>query len=374
MTPAQGRFGPSAAGTSHRTIARASFGPAARPPSRILRGWIGVVLLAGLGGCSRPQEAKRAELELPAGARNLWIEQPEEEFRDPGWKWLTPPVRLPSGRKDMDQMVVAVRVPDGAPLQVAAPRDNASDAMTGVSLIFPPGSRLERLEWLGHGDARYLADVRGARIDDDGSVWHHNLRAVAPEYGAPLVGVEWREGDEDTRTAAMEVLIADLSQREPWRSRDEAARNASFDSLRKKSECSSCHQHDRSSSDRRGEHGLVVRGTDSHGFFTPRTVWADEIPLESYGAFDRNVGELARWLIVRCGSPERRPTRKAAKISGGRYRCADQLVPWAQLRLAAANRASIPHAQALCETRAWLYERSDPRARATLEEKLADCR
>lgn len=224
----------------------------------------------------------------------------------------------------------------GTPHRVEAP-----DGRT--VLAYPPGTVADRVEAAGHGAARRIVDVRGTRIDADGRRWHHVYRATRRDPDAALIGVEWPAGDAAAQAAAADALIARLTAA--------GVTGAGVsDAVRAKLDCDACHQVLRPDGVALGEHGVVARGTDAAGWFTPSAALDPEAygPIEAYGA--RNPASTDPFVEVTC------PNDQPPDVFAGRPVCPDRAVPVGRLRLAEALAARDDHAEAVCRTHAWLVD------------------
>ena len=184
-----------------------------------------------------------------------------------------------------------------------------------------------------------VVDVRGTRIDAEGQRWHHVYQPVSKDPSAALVGAEWRSGDSAAAEAAKDGFIDALAKSD----------RKNLDGVRSKLGCDGCHTLDRLPNTRPGEHGIVARGTDGAGFFTPSTLLADAAPLEVYGV-DPNPGAPFTTITCADGNPP--------EIRAKRVRCASG-VPTAHVDVAAAAEAGDPHALAVVASREHLLGGAD---------------
>ncbi len=254
------------------------------------------------------------------GARERSMVNPLQ--RDAGAIEIVPAVHFP---QPADGSVrVWLSLPEGSTLGV----EEGADGRLGFT--YPPGTVADRVEILGQGDEQRVVDIRGTSIDDDGRAWHHVYRPTRRNPRAPLVGAEWLADDPALQARGSALLLSQLR---------EGGVTGDLGGIAAKLDCDGCHREGRPDNARVGEYGLVARGTDGAGFFTPSTLLARDVPLERYGAVDPNRGD--RFVVARCadGSPQ------AAR--GG---CADGSVPRASLTLEAALAAGDAHALAHCAT------------------------
>jgi hypothetical protein len=289
------------------------------------------------------------------------IENPEEYFHRGGFVQLEPPVHLPSSSAQADQVEVWLALPEDGLIRTL--RSAASDS--GYTLEFPAGTRIDRVEWVGLGEDRKIVDVRGATVQTDGSQRYHVYRRTRAQSGAPLMGFAWPSEDPAVHSAATDALVdAVVNTPEVARMRP-AAIKAVGDDLRSKNACQSCHRKQQPVALDQRER-LVLRGTDASGFYVPQTVLADEAPLESYGAHDRNLTDP--FVSVRCATTE--VTNLGHQ---GRASCSDGAVPRARLDLAAAMAADVPRASRICRARLHLYQQLDPLGQQVFAEAARAC-
>lgn len=315
---------------------------------------LGASLLWG-GGCrgDRP----------PPGVTALRIDSPLDHHVREGFVQLVPPVHLPSSSPDRDQVEIWVKLPEGASIALSL------DEAGRPSLEFPPGTLADRVEWFGTGDERRIVDIRGTRLRDDGSQAFYVYRPTAPSPRAPLFGLEWARDDPRAQHAATEHLAATVGELPPVADMPAARREAVLDGVRVRNACAGCHGLSRRENQRPREHGLVDRGTDASGFFTPRTVLWDEVPLEAYGAHDRSWNDPA--IAVRCPEPAAEPA--ASPDGTPPRRCPDGSIARGRLRWDAVEPAAKAHRAAVCEGRAWLAAHMTQSDRAKLTSALQPC-
>lgn len=300
----------------------------------------------------------------PPGVTDLRIDAPLEHHAREGFVLLVPPVHLPSSSPDRDQVETWVKLPEGA--RIALLWDEAGRP----SLELPPGTLADRVEWLGTGDDRRIVDIRGTRIEADGSQTFYVYRPTAPNPRAPLFGLEWSRDDPQAQHAATERLATKVGELPPVAGMPPARREAVLDGVRARNACAGCHALSRPENQAPREHGLVDRGTDASGLFTPRTVLWDEVPLEAYGAHDRSWDDPA--IEVRCPGehgPEPAPTPEA----GAPRRCPDGAIARGRLRWNAPEPVAKAHRAAVCESRAWLIAHMAQEDAAKLTPALQPC-
>jgi hypothetical protein len=276
-------------------------------------------VIALLAGCAEPALLTRAD---PVSA---WVRE--------GWVQLVPSSHLPSGEAGRDATEVWVFLPDGAELRTERSADGR------VGLVFPPGSAADRVEWRGEGVERRVVDVRGTSILDDGARWHHVYQPIRRDPHAALVGVAWPAGDPVASAVALDQLVAEVRPHRP----DPDAWERQY---RSKHGCDGCHLADRLPNERPGEHGLVNRGTDAQGWFTPSTVLATAVPAEAYGAWHGDRTD-----------PHATPSCAEGREHA---RCDDGTVPTWTLDLPTALAEGSAHAAAHCASVAWIADHLAP--------------
>lgn len=192
---------------------------------------------------------------------------------------------------------------------------------------YPPGTTADRVEFRNTPRGPKVIDVRGTHLDEDGTAWHHVYQPVSRDPEAALVGVRWPAQDVDAEHLEVERFIEGL--RNHGRKRLELVRN--------KLDCRGCHVANRPANTHPNRHGLVSRGTDGAGFFTPSTVLTDEVPAELYGRPE----QPARFTSWTCDEP----------VPVGTRRCADGTLARIHFDQEAALAAGDPHALQVAATR-----------------------
>ncbi|MCX4244995.1 hypothetical protein [Paraliomyxa miuraensis] len=328
--------------------------PPRERPRPAFAGWIaaGVASLAVSTACRGDAP--------PPGVTDVVIESPREHHVREGFVQLVPPVHLPSSSPDRDQVEIWVKVPQGSTIALAL------DDAGRPTLEFPPGTLADRVEWMGKGDMRRIVDIRGTRIEADGSQTFYVYRPSAPDPRAPLFGLEWARGDASVQEAATEHLVARVAAHPPVAQMPAARREAVLEGVRVRNGCAACHPLSRPENQAPRQHGLVDRGTDRSGFFTPQTVLWDEVPLEAYGAHDRSWHDPS--IEVRCGgeivaAPEGEVPR----------RCSDGTIARGRMRWDVAEPAARAHRAAVCDGRRWLAAHMTQADGAKLSSALRPC-
>jgi hypothetical protein len=283
----------------------------------------------GLGGCAGEPRDEVLPIDLPDEV-DRWEREGAVE--------IVPPLHLP--QPEGGSVSVWLSLPAGAELDLERAEDDQ------LELGYPPGTVADRVETRGQGAEARLVDVRGTRIDESGRRWHHVYRA-AGKPGSALVGMEWPAGDADLHALAVQRFLERLRSRGV---RDLGA-------VARKLDCDGCHSPGRPDNRLTDEFGLVARGTDSAGFFTPSTVLRAEGVLEQYGQRDPNVEDP--FVVASCAEGE--PSRPVPG-PGAHWSCPDRQVPRARLQLASALAAGDEHARAVCASWRYLVEHLPPEA------------
>lgn len=300
-------------------------------------------LLLSLLACTLP---KPPDPPVPDGARAVRVETPRTWFAEHGFHPLTPPIRAPkpSARGDV---TVWVRVEGDGRITLA---DDGQ-------LVWPPGSSAYRVEQRPSRDDRsHVVDVRGTELALDGTSWDHLWR---PD-GDALQGVAWPTTSDDRRDA-VEWLAIVLGKREPLRSASMDFRTRWYTSLHRKANCTGCHVPSRPDATYVGDHGAVARGTDGTGWFTPRDLLRDTRPVETYGEGSPQQGSPHLTLTCPDGTDV---------VDGG---CGNDVVVLGTFDLAAARAADDPHAEAVCASRRWVFDRADAAVRTHYAEAFGTC-
>ncbi len=293
---------------------------------------------------------------LEHGAEAVEITSPLQFHERDGFTALAPPAHIPSSDPEIDQVTVWLKLGDGA----ITVRTHEGRSV----LVFPDGTRADRVEQTGRGESRFIADIRGTTLTTNGPRFHV-YRPSAPQPDATLFGARWPSGDADAHAAATDYLAERISVSEPVASWKPARRQAEVESFRQKNACLPCHDPARPENTRAGEYGLVNRGTDGSGFFTPYTLFADDIPLEQYGAHDHSMTDPL--VDVVCGETV------IAAAEGWDRTCPQGAAPRARWRWDRAWAQAPTRAKQRCTQAKWLFERMDPEARKQVTHFFDNC-
>jgi len=264
-----------------------------------------------------------------------------------------------------DHLTVWLHVPDGGRIGVARADGRAT-------LVYPAGTIADRVEMrepagVDGEHAFRVIDVRGTRIAEDGEYFHCLQPSAAEE--PPLVGFEWRRGDDDAERRATDG-IAELVRARLTGADDEARRSAA-ERFRRLNRCASCHDHDRPERTRVSEGG-PRRATDRAGFYVVLGVLGDAAPLETHRPRDLNAGDP--YVTVSCGaSAARLDAGASGAATGAAYTCPDGRVPVARFDVARALAAGQRHAVEVCRSRRYLYEHMDGAARDAFAPAFEAC-
>lgn len=309
-----------------------------------------VSLVAAAVGCSTS---------APEGVTLLSIADPRNHWANEGFVQLVPGVHMPSSDHQTDQVEIWAKLPEGGVITEQAPTDDGAP----VGMLFPRGSVLERVEFaFGGGGRRFMVDVRGTRIAADGRQHFHVYR----RGDAGLFGFEWARQDTAAHARATDALVKRLATHAPAKAMDETRQAAFLASVRTKNACADCHAISRVTNTTQKEHGLVNRGTDASGFFTPWTVFADPSPLEFYGGHDRT--ESDRFSTISCPA-----SATLGQDDRGRATCTGSVVPLGHFDLVEAMAAKDPRALQICSGRRYLAEHFSPELRQRFAPYLVQC-
>lgn len=308
-----------------------------------------VAIAVACSACSQSEPAEPGVRSSP-----LAIRDPATFWKQGGFVRMTPPIRLPS-RDGRESIEVWLSIPEGATLGVAHPESGAP------TLVYPAGTRADRVDLRDGSDATSVTDVRGTSFVDGGRELFHVLRPEGAPGGARLAGFEWPRADTRASAAATSAMADRLAG--AGVSGDEVDLFAELD------DCAGCHVHDRAPLTLRSPEGVPNRGTDSGGFFVVQSVLADDAPLERHRALDTNTGDP--FVHVTC------PGGGAAKLEsrGGtrHFACEGRSVPRGHYDLGAALAAGDAHAAAVCESRRYLAEHMNDAARAAFASAIREC-
>ena len=289
----------------------------------------------------------------------LRIEAPASHWIEAGFVQLSPGTHLPSSDPEIDQVEVWIRLPDDGLLRTVPGPD-------GPSLALPPGTEIDRVELAGRDETRRVVDVRGARIERDGSTTFRVLRRESGRPHAALFGVAWPADDPEAHAAATDMLIDGLAATAELRAMDHAAAQRTLQSIRSKNACNGCHHPSQPVATHVGER-IVARGTDASGFYVPLQMLSDAAPLEGYGAFDRSLDDPFVSLHCPEGTPE------VIEDDRTRLACPDGATPTGRFSTARALADGDPHAVAMCRGRGYLAAHLDEAGRRAFADAIAAC-
>ncbi len=307
-----------------------------------------------LAGCKSDDALPKLE----HGARAVEITTPLTFHEREGFTALVPPAHIPSSDAEIDQVTVWLKLGAGA--------ITTREVDGRTLLVFPEGTRADRVEKAGRADVAFIADIRGTTLTADGPRFHV-YRPAAPQPAAPLFGAQWPSDSADAHAVATDYLAGRIAESEPVKSWKPAAREAELQSFRGKNACLPCHDPARPENTRAGEHGLVNRGTDGSGFFTPYTLFEDDVPLEQYGAHDHTLGDPL--VDVVCGE------EIVAQTEGKTWdrSCPAGQTPRARWRWDRAWAQAPTRAKQRCAQAKWLFERMDTGAKSQVTKFFDNC-
>lgn len=295
---------------------------------------------------------------LPTSVSELNLEAPLDYHRTHGFIQMVPATHLPSSSNVVDQTEIWVKVPEGATIT------SRLDPKGRAWLEFPEGTVADRVEFALLGSERRVTDIRGATIEA-GRQRFHVLRPSEARPDAPLFGVQWTRADSVGHRAATERLLERLSRTPEAAAMLPKQRTAMLESVRSKNNCLPCHARGRPDNATLGEHGVVNRGTDYSGFFTPTTVLRDTNPLESYGRFDRSLADPA--VTIKCDG---KTVRSDSLV---KRRCANKHVAVGHWNSTQAKIDGPEHHREVCRSRRALAEFFDASTRTRFSHMLRSC-
>jgi|GEM_PF-1125076 len=319
---------------------------------------------------SPPTPASSADAPLPPGLQALTIEAPERYWLDGGFVPLEPPIRLPGPVDERTHTTVWLALPEGGTITTRWLEDQQR-----YTLSFPPGTVADRVATWDHRtkDGRTIplvADVRGARVEADGTQTFRLFRPERPGPGQPLVGFEWTRGEATLGAEAHRRLAARMLDGGgfAWRTRP-ARRERSARVFRRRGACAACHDLDKPEIEREARVDTLYRAADADGFYVPLTVLRDEAPVELYRPRDMNADDPC--VTVRCPDG---PARLDTKDDGARrYRCDDGSIPRARWDIACAEARGDGHAERVCASRRAIYEHLDGTGREAFATAFEVC-
>jgi hypothetical protein len=308
-----------------------------------------VVLAAATAGCGdRP----------PAGVRDVEIVDPMTFHVREGFVRMEPPVHLPTSAPAIDQVEIWLRLPPTGTIELSEMGDEPG------RLVFPPGTIADRVEFFDTGAQRRIVDIRGTTIRAQGQDFHA-YRPAGSQPSSKLIGVQWSRDDAALQAPATQRFLDRIGAAPPIRDVPQPARGRVLESVRAKNDCNACHAEGRPDNTTLGEHGLVNRGTDGSGLFSPATVLLDEGLLETYGVDDRSTSDPA--LSLSCGE------RAATPEEIGARRCAGAQVMRGRVDWARLYDTDGARAERICGSRRTLWDRMSTAARARYPAALEPC-
>ena len=293
--------------------------------------------------------------------RRVEIADPAHHWHDDGFVELTPSIRVsvPLGARTL----VYLKLPDGARLTTRYLADQRRH-----TILLPPGSASDRVGLMADEAGTWtVEDVRGTRWDAEGREYFHVYRPATAAAGARLVGYEWRRGDAALQQRATEMLtemVSDLPT--PFSGSPPSGRGiAQFRAL---NECQSCHVPDKGQATSPYER-LPPWTTDASGIYVPLAVLADRAVLSTTPAFhDPNASDP--FVQARCAGG---PAMEYVRWGRHFFRCADGGLPIGLHDVAAARAAGDAHAERVCASRRYLYERMDDAGRQAFTAAFRAC-
>ncbi len=301
--------------------------------------------------------------------RALRIDDPASYWRDNGYRLMLPSIRLPTTHDRDDLIRVWSRVPADGKIDVVYLPDQGR-----YSLLFPPGTRSDRVEYYRvkdeNGDATWtVADVRGTYILEDGSQRLHVYRPLGAAPHAALVGWSWPRGDDTAQQKATARLRAHArSHRRP--KNKPPMQSDELQRLLELNECGGCHVPNQARVVFRArEDTALTRATDAMGFFVPTAVLSDRCVVAHHRPEDLNDEDP--FVTVRCGAVN------ATLVTSGDYEeyvCPQgSREPIGYRDVRTALLADHPYTQGLCASRKYLYDHMTKNARQAYTDAFGVC-
>ncbi len=296
--------------------------------------------------------------------RPVEIANDESYWKQSGFVEMVPPLRLPTDRSNDNQIKVWLRIPEGRKIALEWLEDQKR-----YTLRFPPGTVADRVETMkNQQNAMHvingIEDVRGAMIDRDGNTRWHVYEPVPGEKRGRLKGYEWLRTDDKGDDLAADSLIELFYPQAGAEAQDEIRL------FRRLNQCGACHQVNRPAPTNVGPPFPAPANflTDSHGFFQPVTVLETRMIVRDSRKWDLNADDP--FIAVWCGT---RQTRAITDGDRRYYKCPDGAVPIGELQLSAALKSKDAHALQVCESRRYLYQHMDQKARDVYRSAFVEC-
>lgn len=296
---------------------------------------------------------------LEHGAEAVQMTDPTRFHEREGYWRIVTPAHIPSSAPDVDQVEVWLSLGEG---------EITSEVLDDGrrALAFPIGTRADRVESAGRGANRFIADVRGTTLTAAGPRFHV-YRPSAGKPDAPLFGAAWPADAPKGHEAATDYIATQMAKSALLAGLPAARRDAEVAAFRSKNACLPCHDPGRRDNETPGQFGLVNRGTDASGFFTPATAFADEVPLEQYGLHDRTASDPLVEIV--CGEEI---LSDAARQTWDRT-CPQGRVPRARWSWSRAWAEAPTRAKARCDLAERLFSRMDAETRGSVETFFDNC-
>jgi hypothetical protein len=312
---------------------------------------------------SRPQRAL-----LPALPVDLtYVERPVSatQWLREGFVEMVSPVRPPSSNDGTIRIVSYVYLPVGAQLQL-----RVVDGEAG--LLVPPGTRAERVEYLGAGerdaapvDSWRVLDVRAtafAATEERFSVLRPrgNQGKPASDMAGGLLGISWTRGKSDK--LATQFLGVLMRQGAFGGLANSAALIDAAAHLEGINACAGCHIANQRGRTRVTDAGIVNRSADASGLFQFTSIMQTRLPFETYRPRNMNQGDV---LIARyCGAQLMAPDALS---------CPAGQVLEGELDVRAGVRANDTHTLRVCASRRAIAAHMDATTLSYFREPLAAC-
>jgi hypothetical protein len=309
----------------------------------------------------------------------LHIQSPLDFWRSEGFVQMTPSIHLPTTHSADDLIVVWLYVPPNKKIDA-----RFLDEQSRWSLVFPPGTRSDRVEYkrIGGGKPQSanmffpdtlneqnnwtILDVRGTQILAEGQRFHV-FRPDTANPHASRTGWSWLRGDREGQKEATTRLVEHAARtHRPGGAAplDPGGRRM----LAHLNDCAHCHIAAMPQRSWQNTAIGIKRETDAHGFFVPQAVLSDDSIVADHRPRDLNSEDP--FVKVQCGDD---PARLVQNDAGNHFVCDNERVPIGHRDVATALAAGHPYTLRVCASRRWLFERMTARARDAFAPAFRRC-
>lgn len=297
------------------------------------RGSAAALLLgAFLGGCA----------EAPAHTEALSLPSSREHWRENGFVEMVPTFRPPTTADESDLIEVWVRLPEGARWT-----SEWSESRQRHLVRLPEGTDADRLELHRDRGTDRIVDVRGTSFGAGGREIFRVLRLVEDS----LEGVAFERNSSLAQSEADDMLARIM--RRAGAGQREIARVVALN------RCASCHFEQKPESTTPTP-GLPNRGTDFLGLYGVQSVLANEEPIET--SRPKNLNFDRAHVTAFCSN-----------APGTGPRCQKDRPDRMRIDFARAVADGEVHAKRVCESRRFLFDRADAKARQDFVSAFQEC-